>query len=162
MTKLMCSFWLIICSSLMVACSNNPPQRTADFARADTNGDGAVTLPEWLGFGGAEAAFLAIDRERTGKLDESAFREALRMSDHGSAVTQRQQQNMDVQLTQQVKAALQANRNLNGWNLRVESYQNSVTLSGAVRTDQEKRLAEDLARSVSGVVQVFNQIVIRQ
>lgn len=146
----------------MLACSHNPPQRTADFVRADSNGDGRVTLPEWLGFGGTEAAFLAIDRERTGKLDEASFREALRMSDQGAGVTQRQQQNLDAQLVQQVKAALQANRNLNAWNIRVESYQNSVTLSGAVRTEQEKRLAEDVARSVNGISQVFNQIVIRQ
>jgi hypothetical protein len=146
----------------VTACSHNQPQRTDDFARADSNGDGRVTLPEWLGFGGAEAAFLAIDRERTGKLDEAEFREALRMSDQGAGVTQRQQQNLDARLVQQIKAALQANRNLNAWNIRVESYQNSVTLSGAVRSEQEKRLAEDIARSVNGINQVFNQIVIRQ
>ena len=99
---------------LISACSHNPPQRTADFVRADSNGDGHVSLPEWLGFGGTEAAFLAIDRERAGKLDEAAFREALRMSDQGAGVTQRQ------------------------------------------------RLAEDVARSVNGIGQVFNQIVIRQ
>ena len=147
---------------LMSACSHNPPQRTADFVRADSNGDGHVSLPEWLGFGGTEAAFLAIDRERAGKLDEAAFREALRMSDQGAGVTQRQQQNLDAQLVQQVRSAMQSNRNLNGWNIRVESYQNNVTLSGAVRSEQEKRLAEDVARSVNGIGQVFNQIVIRQ
>jgi osmotically-inducible protein OsmY len=44
----------------------------------------------------------------------------------------------------------------------VETYQRQVTLSGIVRTQQEKLTAEDVARGVSGVTNVFNQIVIRQ
>lgn len=152
-----------VCLGLVLAgCASAPLERSADFARADSNRDGRVSLPEWLQFGGGEAAFLALDRERRGYLEEVGFREALRLSDQATQVTERQQENIDDGLSRQVKAALAGNRDLNSWNFRIETYQRNVTLSGAVRTPREKQLAEDVARSVSGVANVFNQIVIRQ
>ena len=70
----------ILClAALVSACASTPPEHTPDFLKADTNHDGAVSLPEWLHFGGSEASYLAIDKERTGKLSETQFREALRM-----------------------------------------------------------------------------------
>jgi osmotically-inducible protein OsmY len=155
-------FSIITSILLLAACANKPVEKASDFAQADRNGDGRVSQAEWLNTGGAEAAFLAIDRERKGQLDESAYREAVRMADQTGATAQRQQQMGDEDITNRVRSALSSRRDLNSTALRVETYQRQVTLSGIVRTQQEKLTAEDVARGVSGVTNVFNQIVIRQ
>ena len=84
------------------------------------------------------------------------------MADQTGATAQRQQQMGDEDITNRVRSALSSRRDLNSTALRVETYQRQVTLSGIVRTQQEKLTAEDVARGVSGVTNVFNQIVIRQ
>lgn len=147
---------------LLTACAGKPVEKASDFAQADRNGDGSVSQAEWLNSGGSEAAFLAIDRERKGKLDETAYREAVRLADQTGATAQRQQQMGDDDITNRVRSALISRRDLNSTSVRVETYQRQVTLSGIVRTQQEKLVAEDAARGVSGVTNVFNQIVIRQ
>lgn len=147
---------------VLTACASKPIEKASDFAQADRNGDSKVSQAEWLNSGGSEAAFLAIDRERKGKLDESQYREAIRMADQTGASAQRQQQMADDDITNRVRDALNNRRDLNAGALRVETYQRQVTLSGVVRTSQEKATAEDTARSVSGVANVFNQLVIRQ
>jgi hypothetical protein len=157
-------FSLVVASSflLLTACASKPIERASDFTQADRNGDGKVSQAEWLNAGGSESAFLAIDKERKGKLDETQYREAIRMSDQSGANAQRQQQMADDDITSRVRNALNHRRDLNASVVRVETYQRQVTLSGIVRTAQEKAIAEDTARSISGVANVFNQLVIRQ
>ena len=84
------------------------------------------------------------------------------MADQTGASTQRQQQMADDDINNRVRDAINNRRDLNAAAVRVETYQRQVTLSGVVRTSQEKSIAEDAARSVSGVANVFNQLVIRQ
>ncbi len=151
-----------ILSTLLVGCATKPVEKASDFSQADRNGDGKVSQAEWLNTGGSEASFLAIDKERKGKLDESQFREATRLSDQSTSNIQRQQQMADDDINSRVRQALISRRDLNAAAIRVETYQRQVTLSGSVRTMQEKNIAEDMARSISGVTNVFNQLVIRQ
>ena len=148
--------------SSLVACATKPVEKASDFSQADHNGDGKVSQAEWLNTGGSEASFLAIDKERKGKLDEAQFREATRLSDQSTANVQRQQQMADEDINNRVRQSLSARRDLNPAAIRVETYQRQVTLSGSVRTMQEKNIAEDTARGVSGVSNVFKQLVIRQ
>lgn len=148
--------------SSLVACATKPVEKASDFSQADRNGDGKVSQAEWLNTGGSEASFLAIDTDRKGKLSETQFREATRLSDQSSANVKRQQQVTDDDINSRVRQALTSKRDLNASAIRVETYQQQVTLSGSVRTMQEKNTAEDAARSVSGVSNVFNQLVIRQ
>ena len=51
---------------------------------------------------------------------------------------------------------------LDASNIEVEVDQSEVTLSGLVDSRQDKRLAEDVAESVPGVIDVHNQLRIRQ
>ncbi len=67
----------------------------------------------------------------------------------------------DVQISQAVRSAFAADRDLNGWAIRVETYQGNVQLSGTVRSEKEKLRAQDIAAGVSGVNQVFNTITIK-
>ncbi len=153
---------LVMIVAAMSGCMSMPQSTTVEFSQADQNQDGFVTLSEWLSFGGTEAAFLAIDRSRFGYLKEADFREALRLSDQGGQVTQRQYAHMDQQLVSQVESRLKEEKQLNSWNIRVQSVQSQITLSGVVRTSQEKNLAEKITRTVDGVGEIYNQITIRQ
>lgn len=156
---------LWICTGMflsIVACATKPVEKASDFAQADRNGDGKVSQAEWLNTGGSEAAFLAVDKERKGKLTEEQYRDVVRMADQNGAAAQRQQQMADEDINNRVRQSLSARRDLNPVAIRVETYQRQVTLSGSVRTMQEKNIAEDTARGVSGVSNVFNQLVIRQ
>ncbi|MFA9203415.1 MAG: BON domain-containing protein [Flavobacteriales bacterium] len=153
---------LVVIVTALPSCISLPQSTTVEFTQADQNRDGFVTLAEWLNFGGTEAAFLAIDRSRFGYLKEAEFREALRLSDQGGQVTERQQAHTDQQLVSQVESRLKDEKQLNSWNIRVQSVQRQITLSGVVRTSQEKSLAEKITRTVEGVSDVYNQITIRQ
>lgn len=153
---------LVILALTIGGCASAPKEHTADFANADRNGDHKISLPEFLGFGGTEAAFMAADPKRSGLLDESQFRDALRLSDRDGGAAQRQQVNIDQQLAADVNAALASSPDLYPGSIQVSAFQGNVTLNGSVRTSKEKQLAETLAQKVARSRGVFNQIVIRQ
>lgn len=73
----------------------------------------------------------------------------------------RQQALLDSALAKDVRQRLEASREVNGWNLKVEVYQANVTLSGTTNNLKEKAAAERLASEVPGAKAVFNQIVIK-
>jgi len=61
-----------------------------------------------------------------------------------------------------VKSALFADPNVSGFQVNVDTYQGVVSLSGFVDTAAQKAKAEDVARQVSGVRQVQNNLSIRE
>lgn len=156
----MTACWAAIAGLLLTACASRP-EAPGDFARADSNRDGYVSLNEWKLSGGRELAFMAADKQKKGRLDENGFYEAQRLGASAAGDAEAARAAGDAQITQDVKAALNAQRDINGYAIRVETYQGTVQLSGAVRSDREKRTAEDIANSVRGVRQVFNSIVIQ-
>jgi len=148
-------------AALLTACASQP-ERTPDFAKADIDGNGAVSLNEWLRFGGTEASFLAVDRDRKGRLDDEQFREALRLNDQATGGSQaRQLANLDGAIAKDVRQRLESSREVNGWNVKVEVYQGNVTLSGTANSLKEKAAAERIASEVQGAKAVFNQIVVK-
>jgi hyperosmotically inducible periplasmic protein len=46
-------------------------------------------------------------------------------------------------------------------NIRVETFKGNVQLSGFTKTEQEKQATADIAKSVNGVKEVFNEILIK-
>lgn len=69
---------------------------------------------------------------------------------------------LDAGLATRVRQELQASTDVNGWNIKVETFNSNVTLTGAVGSVKEKQAAERIAGAVSGVKVVFNQIVIKE
>jgi len=67
----------------------------------------------------------------------------------------------DSVLTAKVKTALLQQRGLEGLEIHVNSYKGVVQLSGFVDTDVEKELAGQIARSVDGVVEVVNNLIVK-
>lgn len=64
----------------------------------------------------------------------------------------------DVALTTRVKAALIAAEDTSARDINVESYQGVVQLSGFVGTNSQRRQASRVARAVTGVEQVRNDL----
>jgi len=67
----------------------------------------------------------------------------------------------DTALTAKVKTALIDQKGLEGFSIHVNSYQNVVQLSGFVDTDVNKELAGQIARSVDGVGEVVNNLIVK-
>jgi hyperosmotically inducible protein len=67
----------------------------------------------------------------------------------------------DSVLTAKVKTAFLQQRGLEGLNIHVTSYQGVVQLSGFIDSDEKKELAGQIARSVDGVVEVVNNLIVK-
>jgi osmotically-inducible protein OsmY len=66
----------------------------------------------------------------------------------------------DSAITAQIEGLFLANAHLNPFNINTTTVGGVVTLSGGVREEAQKTLATDLARTVQGVKEVKNQIVV--
>jgi hyperosmotically inducible periplasmic protein len=67
----------------------------------------------------------------------------------------------DATVSTKVRAELLRNQALKGFDIHVETMQDVVQLSGFVDSPEQKAQAEQIARSVSGVRGVRNDIVVR-
>ncbi|WP_114972009.1 BON domain-containing protein [Rhodoferax ferrireducens] len=67
----------------------------------------------------------------------------------------------DTTITTRVKARFVENKDVDASSIRVETLNGTVMLSGFAKNATEKNTAESLARGVSGVKSVKNEIAIR-
>ncbi len=67
----------------------------------------------------------------------------------------------DSTITAKVKAKLFDSDELSGFAISVSTFNQVVTLTGAVKTEEQKKLAEDLAESVRDVRGVNNNLEIK-
>ena len=67
----------------------------------------------------------------------------------------------DSVITTKVKTNLLADKMVNSLDISVETVKGRVLLAGYVKSNDERRHAEELARSVGGVREVSNKLVIR-
>ncbi len=67
----------------------------------------------------------------------------------------------DTVLVAKVKTALVDQKGLEGLNVHVNAYQGVVQLSGFVDSDVNKELAGQIARSVDGVGEVVNNLIVK-
>lgn len=67
----------------------------------------------------------------------------------------------DTALTTRVKAKFAEDKTVSAMAIHVETLKGVVQLSGFAKSAEERSKAEDLARSVSGVVAVRNDIALR-
>jgi len=67
----------------------------------------------------------------------------------------------DATITTQVKARMLSDSDVSGTSISVETLNGTVMLSGFATSTQEKATAETIARGVSGVTEVRNEIAIR-
>jgi osmotically-inducible protein OsmY len=78
-----------------------------------------------------------------------------------SAETEIKQDTRNAALTGKVKTALAADVGLKTLKIDVDSMGNTVTLRGAVDSEDTRRRAEQVARGVDGVATVRNELTVR-
>jgi osmotically-inducible protein OsmY len=66
----------------------------------------------------------------------------------------------DTGTTTSIKSKLLANKNTGGLAISVTTTNGVVTLSGVVKSDAEKAMAEQIARETTGVVDVHNELTV--
>lgn len=67
----------------------------------------------------------------------------------------------DATITTKIKAEMVADKNVDAGAIKVETLNGTVMLSGFAKSSLEKSTAESIARKVSGVKQVKNEIAVR-
>lgn len=65
-------------------------------------------------------------------------------------------------ITAKVKAALVSDDTVRARDVQVETFRSTVQLSGFVDTEEQKQRATLLARSVAGVTEVKNNIIVKK
>jgi len=93
---------------------------------------------------------LTVDRDRA---NTAANAHAAQHRDFGSWVD-------DATTTARVKSRLLGNANTEGLKIDVDTKDDVVTLSGRVKSSQEKSLAEEIARNTGDVESVRNNLVV--
>ncbi len=68
----------------------------------------------------------------------------------------------DQKLAEQVKTALANSSAFKFPDVQVVSYKGNIQLSGFVQSDDQKSAAETIAKGIPGVVEVENQIALKQ
>ena len=64
----------------------------------------------------------------------------------------------DAAITAKVKTAMAADKNVSAANIDVDTYRGVVSLKGNVKDDAERNRAIDIAKNVSGVVDVRDEL----
>ena len=67
----------------------------------------------------------------------------------------------DSVITTKVKSAMVADKTVSAMDVSVETFKGRVLLSGYVKSADERQRAEGIARSVAGVKEVSNKIVVQ-
>jgi hyperosmotically inducible periplasmic protein len=67
----------------------------------------------------------------------------------------------DSAITAKIKAKMIADKTVKAHEINVDTFQGNVQLNGFVDNDQQKQRAEEIARNVSGVVNVQNNLQLR-
>lgn len=136
------------------AASAQPSER---FRALDRDGDGFLSREEVRELRGYERAFEEADDNRDGRLSPDEFVKAESIQERqsvGKALD-------DTLLTARVKAALVRERGIKSTDVKVESSQGRVFLSGFVDTEDQKKRAAGIASRVEGVREVRDGLNVR-
>jgi len=133
------------------------PVPNPKFDALDKNKDGLLTRDEIRGGRDYKAAFDAADANKDGKLDRDEFTRAEAIHDRivaGKYVD-------DSVLTARVKTALLQEPELKSLDVKVQTQDGVVMLSGFVRDDGQRQKATKAAEKVSGVASVKDAMTVR-
>ena len=135
----------------------NSPDSRREFAEFDANRDGHVSFEEFTAQGGDGRAFREADADRDGRLSSDEFIKA-------RSIDQRIKTGQyfdDAWITARVKARLLKDNLLDNLNIRVETQDGVVQLSGEVKSTKQASHAIGLASAVAGVVSVHSGLLLR-
>jgi len=130
----------------------------SSFKSADGNGDGMVSLEEFVAQGGHEQAFREGDANRDSRLSNEEYIKASANKDRVKAGNYVD----DAWITAKIKALLLKDEGVKGLAVNVETHQGAVQLSGWVSTPEQIVRAEKIALGVDGVKGVRNDLLVKR
>jgi hyperosmotically inducible protein len=130
---------------------------TAVLKLYDTNGDGSVSLDEWLLHDGSVRAFHGADVNHDGRLDADEIVKANSYNDRIRAA----EFAGDAWITARVKAALLQDDSVPALDVQVQTHDGTVQLSGFVKSAQQAARAASIAAHVDGVKKVINSLLVK-
>lgn len=128
------------------------------FQVADSNGDGMVSLDEFQAKGGYEQAFDEGDANRDKRLNSAEYAKAIANNDRIKA----DKYVDDAWITAKVKALLLKDEGVKGLDVNIETHKGMVQLAGWVNSPEQIAQAEKIARSVEGVKDVKNDLMVKR
>ena len=131
---------------------------TPGFKSTDSNGDGMVSLEEFVAKGGHELAFRESDANHDSSLNNDEYIMASANNDRVNASKYLD----DVWITTKVRSLLLKEEGVKGLAVNVETYQGTVQLSGWVNNATQIAQAEKIALAVNGVKGVRNDLQIKR
>lgn len=120
------------------------------FANLDKNGDGALSKAEVAGDKEITKRFAKFDANKDGKLQEAEYLKAGQDNDKRVLA--------DTAITTKVKSEFLLTKGIPSTAISVETYEGIVQLSGFVDTKEQIAAAIKVAKSVSGVKSVQNNL----
>lgn len=144
----------VIAASCMGAAYAQPSDK---FRNLDRDGDGILSKDEVSHIGGYERAFGEADDNRDGRLSADEFIKSEAIHERqaaGKAID-------DTVLTAKVKAALLRERGIKSTDVKVETNQGRVLLSGFVDSEDQKQRALRVVSRVDGVKEVRDGLNVR-
>ena len=132
-------------------------QPSDKFRSLDRNGDGFLSKDEVSHIRGYDRAFDEADDNRDGRISPDEFIKSESIHDRqqvGKVID-------DGVLTAKVKAALLRERGIKSTDVKVETNQGRVLLSGFVDTEDQKQRAVRVASQVDGVKEVRDGLNVR-
>lgn len=127
------------------------------FARYDTDKDGYISPEEFKRMGGKPEAFKEMDSGGDGRLNPEEFTKAHSLSDRMKAAEYVD----DTWITTRVKAMLLKDKQVSGLDVKVETKDGVVLLSGFVKSQEQAARAVEIAAGIQGVRQVINSLVVQ-
>jgi hyperosmotically inducible periplasmic protein len=145
---------LAVLATLAIGLAHAQP--SDKFRGLDRNGDGYLSKEEVGQIPGYERAFDEADDDRDGRLSPDEFVKSESIHDRqtlGKAID-------DTIVTAKVKAALLRERGIRN-DVKVETKEGRVFLSGFVDTEDQKKRAVDVASRIEGVREIRDGINVR-